>query len=40
MIIDEPINVAVLNKAEIKELDNKVRDIIVKNLNESMAGQI
>ena len=40
MIIDEPIDVAVLNKAEIRELDNKVRDIIVKNLNESMAGQI
>ena len=40
MIIDEPINVAVLNKTEIKELDNKVREIIIKNLNESMAGQI
>ena len=36
MIIGEPIEIASLNKSDIKELDNKVRDIIIKNLNESL----
>lgn len=40
MIIGEPIEIASLNKSDIKELDNKVRDIIIKNLNVSLANKL
>lgn len=36
IIIGDPIDISVLEKPEIKELDNKVRDIIIQNLKESM----
>ena len=36
MIIGEPIKTEGLDKASIRELDTKVRDIIVKNMKESL----
>ena len=36
IIVDEPVDLSKLTRPEIKELDNKVRDIIVNNLKESM----
>jgi 1-acyl-sn-glycerol-3-phosphate acyltransferase len=36
IIVDEPVDLSKLTRPEIKELDNKVRDIIINNLKESM----
>ena len=36
LIIDEPVDLSKLTKPEIKELDNKVRDRIIRNLKESI----
>ena len=36
IIVDEPVDLSKLTRQEIKDLDNKVRDIIIRNLKESM----
>ena len=36
LIVDEPVDLSKLTKPEIKELDNKVRDRIIRNLKESI----